>query len=123
MPDMILLNPPLCEPTVPLLGPYQLAGYAKRNSLDLKVIDFNIEFVKHIIATAKLPIKEHIDDPKKKFEIDTCRSFLNSNDISTYEDVLGLLRECTSLQKYWSIIDYIRACYDMYSLRFPFGWA
>lgn len=118
MHDIILINPPLCEPTVPLLGPYQLAGYAKKISLDMKVIDFNNEFIKHIINTANIPSSNYEDNPKKDFEVNTCRAFLKGNNITSYNDVLALLKKCSSIKDYWSIIDYIRACYDMYSLRF-----
>ena len=46
---MKIIIPPLCEPTVPLLGSYQLAGFAKSINFDLQILDWNIKFVKHMV--------------------------------------------------------------------------
>lgn len=115
---MTLIIPPLFDPTVPLLGPYQLAGFARKESLDFKVIDFNQKFVKHIIDAAKEPIFSPELDEARRFEIETCQRFLKSYNFLTYDEIKERMASCSSLGEYWATIDYLRACYDLFSLKY-----
>lgn len=111
---MKLIIPPLCEPTVPLLGPYQLSGFAKKIKFKLNILDWNVKFVKHMVNVAgKLSSLE-----VENYESVACSHFLRRQGIGNYSELLRRLRHCQSIHEYWSIIDYLRACYDLYSLRF-----
>ena len=118
MPSMLLINPPLCEPTVPLLGPYQLAGFARKNNIDFKVLDCNIKLLEYMVNTSCDPIDNIKADDFKKFEIETCQKFIKSCNVTTYSELQKEIRKCDNVNQYWKILDYIRACYDMFSLRF-----
>ena len=115
--------PPTCEPTVPLLGPYQIAGYAESLNYEFNVCDYNNIFTQYIIEYAQ---KVQLNDVKDKMvtELDkmewiTCKKFIVSfHTISTYSDLLNELAICKSSKAYWHLIDYIRACYDIYSLNY-----
>lgn len=50
MHGMLLIVPPTCDLTVPLLGVYQMAGYADYCGFPLSVCDFNVEFCKEIVS-------------------------------------------------------------------------
>lgn len=123
---MTLIIPPLCEPTVPLLGPYQMAGFARNVNFQFQVLDWNIKFVKHIINNAsKSPSLFWINSGFKCYETIVCAKFLEKYNISSYIELLNQLHNCKSIHEYWEIMDYIRACYDLYSLRFSdirFRW-
>ena len=49
---MIFIIPPLFEPTVPLLGPIQLEGYAKSIGYNFVVHDLNNMFVQYMVEFA-----------------------------------------------------------------------
>ncbi|MDR0908241.1 MAG: cobalamin B12-binding domain-containing protein, partial [Spirochaetaceae bacterium] len=118
---MIYLIPPLCDITVPLLGPYQMAGFADSIGYSFEIHDLNIAFAKHIVKEAprdavqeKTPLNglDSIEEQAVARFIAQCQNF------KSYDDVLNGLRNCTSLKSYWHTMDYMRACYDAYSLKF-----
>ena len=107
---MKLIIPPLSEPTVPLLGPYQLSGFAKKIKFKLNVLDWNVKFVKHMVnTTSKLSSLEMED-----YESAACSQFLLRQSVGNYSELLSRLRRCQSIREYWLVIDYLRACYDLY---------
>lgn len=117
---MNYIIPPTCEPTVPLLGPFQIAGYAESIEYEFHVFDYNNEFVKYIIKNA-----QSVENTEKKEEnIDVlewkaCKKFIDSfGDIKGYSDLLNALKKCNTSTRYWHLIDYVRACYDLYSLNY-----
>lgn len=118
MNGMTLIIPPLFEPSMPLLGPYQMAGYAKAENIDLDVIDYNAEFVRHIIDSAKEDLFVAYEDEQRLFEVNACKQFLSTFEINNFDDLKRRLEQCVSPREYWSLIDYVRCCYDLYSLRF-----
>jgi hypothetical protein len=119
---MNLIIPPLCDPTVPLLGPFQIAGYAKTNGYPFFVYDYNILFFRHIIEYAQSICQKSsrsCDNTLDSLEYEACVKFIASfGTILSYRDVLDALKNCQSTEEYWHLIDYARACYDFYSLKF-----
>lgn len=113
-----MIIPPLCEPTVPLLGPFQMAGFAKRHDFGLDVLDLNAAFVRTIVDSAKAPFEAESVKPELLLEMEACRRFLDSYEINQYSDLIRKLRVCRSTSEYWALIDYVRASYDLFSLRF-----
>jgi len=122
MRGMYLIVPPTCDLTVPLLGVYQLAGYAKSRGLPFAVGDFNIELCKVIISYStnrarslcgeECQIKERLD------EYAIAKFLMQYPEIVNYESILNSFKICDNAQDYWELVDYLRACYDMYSLQF-----
>lgn len=49
---LLLLVPPHCESSMPLLGAYQMAGYAKSIGLEMFVIDLNARFRRSLFSNA-----------------------------------------------------------------------
>lgn len=116
---MTFLVPPLCDPTVPLLGPYQMAGYAESERYPFEVIDYNVEFVKHIVDFASNYNKKTEFIKLDDLEMTCCKLYLDdSTEIDGYQSLIFKLRECKSTSDYWKIVDYLKACYDLYSLQF-----
>jgi hypothetical protein len=122
MRGMNLIIPPICEPTVPLLGTYQLAGFAEQCGYPLKVCDYNNIFVKSIINYASSLCKSHSPssiDNFLKLEQESVIKYLNLYpEISNYENLIFELKNCRSVLRYWELIDYVRACYDIFSFQF-----
>lgn len=117
---MNYIIPPTCEPTVPLLGPYQMAGYAESIGYEIHIYDYNNEFVKYIINNAQsVEYKEKKEEIIDILEWKACKKFIDSfEDIKSYSDLLNALKNCDTSVRYWHLIDYIRACYDLYSLNY-----
>ena len=119
---MCLFIPPLCDPTVPLLGPYQMAAYAKEINYPFQVYDFNIVFVEYIVNYARdLTLKENrdYDSNLDAIEYAACLKFTETfNAVFSYQELLAALRNCKTVEEYWRLMDYTRACYDLYSLHF-----
>jgi hypothetical protein len=119
---MGLFIPPLCDPTVPLLGPYQMAAYAKKIDHPFWVHDFNIAFLEHIINYARnlaLSGKCDYDSNLDSIEYAACLKFIQmSKTVFSYQGLLTALHNCKTVDEYWHLMDYTRACYDLYSFRF-----
>jgi hypothetical protein len=119
---MGLFIPPLCDPTVPLLGPYQMAGYAEKASYPFQVYDFNIAFLEHIINYAESSVLSEFygyDTNLDTIEHAACIKFIRSSgEVFSYQKLLTALHNCETIEKYWHLMDYTRSCYDLYSLRF-----
>jgi len=118
---MCLFIPPLCDPTVPLLGPYQMAGYAKKINYPFQINDCNIAFLRHIVDNAKtitsdeLPNNTDLDS----IEYTACLKFIKSFEtVFSYSELQAALRNCKTIANYWHLMDYARACYDLYSFQF-----
>ena len=115
---MTYIIPPLSDPTVPLLGPYQMAGYAKSVQYPFFVYDFNISFFKEVINKSyslSFSNIHSLDD----MENECCKAFIASfKNNSNYDSLFCKLKNCKTTKDYWQIIDYVRACYDLYSLTF-----
>ena len=122
MHGMLLIVPPTCDLTVPLLGAYQMAGYADYSGFPLSVCDFNIEFCKEIVRYSVNHAKflENVETPtEEQLEELAIAAFLNQYpQITGYDSLQSGFRDCINYQQYWELVDYIRACYDMYSLQF-----
>ena len=53
------------------------------------------------------------------FEKTCCLSYIKERrDIKSYESLILNLKNCKYTDEYWQIIDFLRACYDFYSLSF-----
>jgi hypothetical protein len=119
---MYLFIPPLCDPTVPLLGPYQMAAYAKEINYPFQVYDFNIVFVEYIVDHARdLALKgsHDYDSNLDSIEYAACLKFIQTFDtVFSYQELLVALHNCKTVEEYWCLMDYTRACYDLYSLHF-----
>ena len=120
---MHLFIPPNFDPTVPLLGPIQLAGFASSINYVLYLHDLNNTFVKYIIDSAVIEAYESGEvienDCFNKSEVEACKKFIRlRQDITSYSELINKLSICKTSGKYWELIDYIRACYDLYSLNF-----
>ena len=121
MQGMLLIVPPVCDLTVPLLGVYQIAGYAKSSNFPLSVFDSNIEFCRKIVDYAVNRAKSFQDKTVSEHNIEeaTIAAFLSgSPEIYSYDSLLGRLKSCASYRQYWELVDYLHACYDIYSLQF-----
>lgn len=119
---MNLIIPPTCDLTVPLLGAYQMAGYAESIGMPFVVSDFNIAFCRMIVDYSVKRSKTYADIKYIYDEqIDECAisAFMSQfNNIVNYETLLSNFRKCTNTRDYWELVDYLRACFDMYSLQF-----
>lgn len=82
--------PPIFDPTSPLLGPLQLAGYADNIGYNFYLQDLNIKFSKYII---------------------------DSNFMS-YNNLIKNLKSCKTTEEYWTLMNYAQSCYDSYSNNF-----
>jgi len=120
---MVYIVPPLFEPTVPLLGPIQLAGYAKSIGYDFVVHDLNNMFVQYIVDYA-IASEDKCGEANKSvlidgIELESCKRYIDSFiEIKSYQDLANQLSNCDDVDEYWKLIDYIRACYDYFSLHF-----
>jgi radical SAM superfamily enzyme YgiQ (UPF0313 family) len=119
MRGMNLIIPPICDLTVPLLGAYQLSGYAEACGYPLIVHDFNIRFcdkiINYSIALAKTTACTESNDIQMKSII----KFLNSfAEIKNYNSFIREIQICRQTTRYWELMDYIRASYDLFSLQF-----
>ena len=120
---MVYIIPPLFEPTVPLLGPIQLEGYAKSIGYDFVVHDLNNMFVQNIVNLAITTEDKYCEPDKLALldivELKSCKKYIDSFiEIKSYQDLVGQLSNCNSVDEYWKLVDYIRACYDYFSLQF-----
>ena len=121
MQGMLLIVPPICDLTVPLLGVYQMAGYARNCTFPLSVFDTNIEFCRKIIgyAVSRAKSLQYNTVSDKNIEEATIAAFLSKYpEIYSYDSLLDRLKCCASYRQYWELVDYLRACYDIYSLQF-----
>lgn len=122
MHGMSLIVPPTCDLTVPLLGVYQMAGYADSCGFPLSVCDFNIALCKVIVryATNRANSLQNVESlAEERLEEYAIASYLAQYpQISGYDGLLNCFRVCDNAQEYWRLVDYLRACYDMYSLQF-----
>jgi len=122
MRGMYLIIPPTCDLTVPFLGVYQLAGYADSRGLPLAVCDLNIEFCKAIISySVNRSIALSDDECLTEEKIDECaiaKFLAQYPKIVNYKSLLTSFTACDNAADYWALVDFLRACYDMYSLQF-----
>ena len=122
MRGMNLIVPPTCDLTVPLLGVYQLAGFADNCGFPLVVSDYNIEFCKAIVSYA-IARANSLDSTggitEGQLDEYAATSYLAQyTDINGYESLCSKLRTCDTACEYWALVDYLRACYDIYSFQF-----
>lgn len=122
MHGILEIVPPTCDLTVPLLGVYQMAGYAMQCGFPFAVYDINLEFCKSIVDYAVNRVRQYreINDLNES-ELEECSIFAFISQfpqITDYDSLLRSFRECTDRATYWKLVDYLRACYDMYSLQF-----
>jgi len=118
---MCLFIPPLCDPSVPLLGPYQMAGYAKKINYPFQIYDCNIAFLRHIVDNAKTMTLDglSINNDLDSIEHMACLKFIKSFEVVfSYSELQVALQNCKTIEKYWHLMDYVRACYDLYSFQF-----
>ena len=116
---MKYIIPPACEPTVPLLGPYQIEGYAKKIGYDMEIYDFNNLFFHEIINNKCYQISITGSTNIDILEIKAYEKFINSFDcINSFSDLQNKLSSCTNTKEYWKLIDYVRCCYDIYSFNY-----
>jgi len=119
---MHLIVPPTCDLTVPLLGVYQLAGFADDRGFPLVVSDYNIGFCKAIVSYAiaranSIDIMGEITEER----LDECAAaayLAQYPDVTGYESLVSKFRACNTAHEYWALVDYLRACYDIYSFQF-----
>lgn len=117
--NMKYIIPPACEPTVPLLGPYQIAGYAKQIGYEMEIYNFNNYFLQEIVDNSMSNSNLIVDSEMDQIEILSYKRFLHSFDaVRNYNDLKRELMNCSTTKYYWNIVDYIRCCYDLYSMRF-----
>ncbi|MBO5144312.1 MAG: radical SAM protein [Lachnospiraceae bacterium] len=117
--NMKYIIPPACEPTVPLLGPYQIAGYAEKIGYKMDIYNFNNFFLQEIIDNHMSEENIIIENELDKIEVLSYRKFLGSFEkIKDYSDLKRELKNCTTTEYYWRLVDYIRCSYDLYSMRF-----
>jgi len=116
---MKYIIPPACEPTVPLLGPYQIAGYAKKIGYNIDIYNFNNSFLNEIINNQVCE-----DDIINNSEIDyieylSYKKYLSTYvEINSFEDLKKNLLNCKTTNDYWRLVDYVRCSYDLYSLKY-----
>ena len=120
---MSYIIPPQCDTTVPLLGPFQLKGFADEISYSFKVHDLNISFLEMVVNKALLDCHEEIFiSDYDSLEISCCKKYIRKScdqfRIKSYIDLLDALKNCKKYVEYWKIIDLIRACYDLFSYAF-----
>lgn len=119
MTDMKYIIPPACEPTVPLLGPYQIAGYAEKIGYKMDIYNFNNYFLQEIVDNHMSENNLVIESELDKLEISSYKKFLESfNNIKNYNDLKHELMNCTTTRYYWQLVDYIRCSYDLYSMKY-----
>lgn len=119
MVNMKYIIPPACEPTVPLLGPYQIAGYAEKIGYKIEIYNFNNFFLKEIIDNHFTDENLVIESELDRVEILSYKKFLSSFDrINNYEDLRNELKNCNTTNDYWKLVDFIRCSYDLYSMKF-----
>ena len=117
--NMKYIIPPACEPTVPLLGPYQIAGYAEKIGYKIEIFNFNNYFLKEIINNHLLLSNYIIENKLDEIEVLSYMKFIDSfKKIKCYRDLIMELKKCTTTQDYWNLIDYVRCSYDLYSMKF-----
>ena len=89
MTNMKCIIPPACEPTVPLLGPYQIAGYAEKIGYKMEIYNFNNFFLQEIVNEHMSEDNILIDDELDKIEVLSYKKFLNSFEkIKNFEDLI-----------------------------------
>lgn len=117
MRGMSLIIPPVCDVTVPLLGAYQLAGFADRVGFPFAVHDCNIIFCELVVTYSLSQAKSNLS--QCNLESKTLACFLNMfPEISTFKEFIEALRKCSDKHRYWKLMDFLRACYDLFSLQF-----
>ena len=115
--DMMYIIPPACDPSIPLLGPYQMAGYAKSIDYNIEINDFNNKFLQYIINN-KIILNNNSYNDLDILEQKSYINFLNSfSNINSYDDLKNRLTKCDNSLEYWSLIDYTRCCYDLFSIQ------
>ena len=86
--NMKYIIPPACEPTVPLLGPYQIAGYAHNIGYKMEIYNFNNLFLQEIVDNH---LSEHnivVENELDKIEVLSYMKFLGSFEkINNYGDL------------------------------------
>ncbi|MHB9296065.1 hypothetical protein PilKf_01819 [Pillotina sp. SPG140] len=119
MRGMNLIIPPICDLTVPLLGAYQLAGYAEIHGYPLLVHDFNIKFCEAIVDYSTELAKKADYAKEKCIETKSIIKFLSTfADIKNYNSLLNAMQTCREATRYWDLMDYLRASYDLFSFQF-----
>lgn len=121
MEGMLLIVPPTCDLTVPLLGVFQMAGYADSSGYPILIHDLNIEFCKVIVSYAinrARYLQNNTSNETQLSELAMATYVNQYQDIKDYLTLLNRLRSCTDLDEYWSLVDYLRVCYDLYSIQF-----
>ena len=104
MTDMKYIIPPACEPTVPLLGPYQIAGYAEKIGYKMDIYNFNNYFLQEIVDNHMSENNLVIESELDKLEISSYKKFLESfNNIKNYNDLKHELMNCTTTRYYWQL--------------------
>ena len=110
---------PACEPTVPLLGPYQIAGYAEKIGYKMEIYNFNNLLLQEIVDNHLSEYSAVVENELDKVEVLSYMKFLGSFEkINNYRDLKRELMICTTTKDYWRLIDYIRCSYDLYSMKF-----
>lgn len=120
---MHLFIPPNFDPTVPLLGPIQMAGFASSVNYEFYLCDFNNMFVKYVVENAIIEVCNNEALPNNadlsKLEVEACRKFIRlRRDITSYNELINKMSICKTSSEYWELIDYVRACYDLYSFNY-----
>lgn len=116
--NMKYIVPPEYEPTVPLLGPYQIAGYADNIGYNIEIFNFNNYFINHIINEG-IKVKSQENTESEDLEYLAYIKHLSMyTDIESYDVLNDKLAKCTSTSEYWDIIDFVRCCYDLYSYKY-----
>ena len=117
--NMKYIIPPACEPTVPLLGPYQIAGYAEKIGYKMEIYNFNNLLLQEIVDNHLSEYSAVVENELDKVEVLSYMKFLGSFEkINNYRDLKRELMNCTTTKDYWRLIDYIRCSYDLYSMKF-----
>lgn len=117
--SMKFIIPPSCEPTVPLLGPYQMNGYANKIGYTMDIYNFNNLFLREIVDNHLSKRNIIIENELDEIEVCSYLHFLKTfKHINNYNDLKKELVSCTNTKDYWCLIDYIRCCYDLYSMKF-----
>lgn len=122
MRGMYLIIPPTCDVTVPPLGAYQLAGFAAKCNYPLVVRDFNTAFCKNIVNFAVGQAAKSCANScilEEQMEAEAAAAFIRTfPELNGYDSLLANFRSCVDTSRYWKLVDYLRACYDLFSLQF-----
>ena len=121
MRGMAIVIPPTCDVTVPLLGAYQLAGFADSCGYPVVVYDLNIVFCKSIVnyATEYVQNAASFSSSDMPTDLNAAVAFIQSfSDLNGYDGLQYRFKSCDNYSSYWESVDYLRACYDLFSMQF-----